>query len=354
MTRPSRSTRVSPGFSPSTPNLTLWWVWPTPFVIEDLVDWTSLSNRSKRKLLKPLYESYKFFKDQFFHVTPSDIGPNLLVDNARDSYLFLVGSTWMTSAHHEKPWLRRVVSARLTRPRTKCLCRSNSPIKSDPLHCPRRQSTLAATSLLKKLAAQATQGSWARLKVFEFTFYISLDFFISLALVLYTHGSARRSQRCFSRLMKRKLETEKPKIVKGDCLDYQRTQELKTLRKEVSRSPTSVDSISLTLAVSTKPIAVSIEEASIPPPTIVLDSPNGSPMKEVGALDDQERPGKRVTLANLEVGVGESTGFGVGKTAPHAGDNWETILASRPSSPLVWASAHPWLIWWIDTYLSFG
>ncbi|RDX91094.1 hypothetical protein CR513_26965, partial [Mucuna pruriens] len=45
------------------------------------VGWTSLSNRPKRRLLKPFSESYKLFKDHFFRVTPSDVGPNLLMDN---------------------------------------------------------------------------------------------------------------------------------------------------------------------------------------------------------------------------------------------------------------------------------
>ncbi|RDY09789.1 hypothetical protein CR513_05802, partial [Mucuna pruriens] len=51
------------------------------------------------------------------------------------------GSAWMTLAHNEKPWLRRVVLARLTRPRTGRLYRSSSPIRSDPQHCPCRQSS---------------------------------------------------------------------------------------------------------------------------------------------------------------------------------------------------------------------
>ncbi|RDX92244.1 hypothetical protein CR513_25652, partial [Mucuna pruriens] len=33
------------------------------------VDWTSLTSRSRRKLLKPFHKSYNFFKDHFFHVT---------------------------------------------------------------------------------------------------------------------------------------------------------------------------------------------------------------------------------------------------------------------------------------------
>ncbi|RDY05204.1 hypothetical protein CR513_10988, partial [Mucuna pruriens] len=84
---------------------------------------------------------------------------------------------WMTLAHHKKPWLRRVVLARLTCPRTGRLCRSRSPIRSGPLRCTRRQSSSTTMSLLEKLAAQATQGS----------------------------------------------ETENLKIVRGDRLDYQCT-----------------------------------------------------------------------------------------------------------------------------------
>ncbi|RDX77743.1 hypothetical protein CR513_42080, partial [Mucuna pruriens] len=32
--------------------------------------WSSLSSQPRRKLLKPFHESYKFFKDRFFHVCP--------------------------------------------------------------------------------------------------------------------------------------------------------------------------------------------------------------------------------------------------------------------------------------------
>ncbi|RDY06182.1 hypothetical protein CR513_09879, partial [Mucuna pruriens] len=43
------------------------------------VGWSSLSSQPRRPLLKPFYESYKFFKDQFFHVCRDNVGPNLLV-----------------------------------------------------------------------------------------------------------------------------------------------------------------------------------------------------------------------------------------------------------------------------------
>ncbi|RDX97495.1 hypothetical protein CR513_19733, partial [Mucuna pruriens] len=48
----------------------------------DKVGWTSLCSRPKRKLFKPFLESYNSFKTRFFKVTPSDSGPNLLVDCA--------------------------------------------------------------------------------------------------------------------------------------------------------------------------------------------------------------------------------------------------------------------------------
>ncbi|RDX89848.1 hypothetical protein CR513_28370, partial [Mucuna pruriens] len=89
----------------------------------------------------------------------------------------MLRSAWMTSPIHKKPWLKRVVPARLTRPRTKRIYRSSSPIRSDTFHCPRKQSSSTATSLLEKLAAQAIKGA----------------------------------------------ETKKPKIIRGDRLDYQRT-----------------------------------------------------------------------------------------------------------------------------------
>ncbi|RDX70968.1 hypothetical protein CR513_49731, partial [Mucuna pruriens] len=40
------------------------------------------------------------------------------------------------SAHHEKPWPKRVVLASLTRPRARQLYRSNIPIRSSLVHCP--------------------------------------------------------------------------------------------------------------------------------------------------------------------------------------------------------------------------
>ncbi|RDX92615.1 hypothetical protein CR513_25224, partial [Mucuna pruriens] len=50
------------------------------------------------------------------------------------------GSAWMISTHHEKPWRRRVVPARLPRPRTGQLHKSSSPIRSSQAHYPRWQS----------------------------------------------------------------------------------------------------------------------------------------------------------------------------------------------------------------------
>ncbi|RDX78358.1 hypothetical protein CR513_41375, partial [Mucuna pruriens] len=46
----------------------------------DRVGWTSLSNRPKRKLLRPFLESYKAFKDRFFRVSPSDPNSRLFTD----------------------------------------------------------------------------------------------------------------------------------------------------------------------------------------------------------------------------------------------------------------------------------
>ncbi|RDX69005.1 hypothetical protein CR513_51944, partial [Mucuna pruriens] len=52
----------------------------------DRVGWTSLSNRAKRKLLRPFLESYKTFKDRFFRVAPSDPNSRLLTDRNGRSY----------------------------------------------------------------------------------------------------------------------------------------------------------------------------------------------------------------------------------------------------------------------------
>ncbi|RDX82531.1 hypothetical protein CR513_36661, partial [Mucuna pruriens] len=51
-----------------------------PTLGTDRVGWTSLSNRPKRKLLRPFLESYKAFKDRFFRVAPSDPNSRLLTD----------------------------------------------------------------------------------------------------------------------------------------------------------------------------------------------------------------------------------------------------------------------------------
>ncbi|RDX61947.1 hypothetical protein CR513_59775, partial [Mucuna pruriens] len=50
------------------------------------VGWSSLSSQLRRKLLKPFYESYKFFKDQFFRVTLREIVPNLLLDSSSELF----------------------------------------------------------------------------------------------------------------------------------------------------------------------------------------------------------------------------------------------------------------------------
>ncbi|RDY07188.1 hypothetical protein CR513_08729, partial [Mucuna pruriens] len=52
----------------------------------DRVGWTSLSNRPKRKLLRPFLESYKAFKDQFFRVAPSDPNSRLFTDRDGRQY----------------------------------------------------------------------------------------------------------------------------------------------------------------------------------------------------------------------------------------------------------------------------
>ncbi|RDX57984.1 hypothetical protein CR513_62734, partial [Mucuna pruriens] len=44
------------------------------------VDWTSLSDRLRRKLLKPFLESFKVFKDMYFKVGQGATGPNILID----------------------------------------------------------------------------------------------------------------------------------------------------------------------------------------------------------------------------------------------------------------------------------
>ncbi|RDX58531.1 hypothetical protein CR513_62148, partial [Mucuna pruriens] len=44
------------------------------------IGWKSLSNRPKRKLLKPFLESFKVFKNRYFKVGRGAIGPNLLAN----------------------------------------------------------------------------------------------------------------------------------------------------------------------------------------------------------------------------------------------------------------------------------
>ncbi|RDX79984.1 hypothetical protein CR513_39529, partial [Mucuna pruriens] len=50
------------------------------------VGWTSLSSRSRRKLLQPFLESFKVFKDRYFKVGRGAVDPNLLADNSGDPF----------------------------------------------------------------------------------------------------------------------------------------------------------------------------------------------------------------------------------------------------------------------------
>ncbi|RDX77098.1 hypothetical protein CR513_42827, partial [Mucuna pruriens] len=53
-----------------------------PSLNVEKVSWTSLSSRPRRRLKKPLYESYKFFKDHFFRVAPDSSRPSLLFEKS--------------------------------------------------------------------------------------------------------------------------------------------------------------------------------------------------------------------------------------------------------------------------------
>ncbi|RDY07089.1 hypothetical protein CR513_08844, partial [Mucuna pruriens] len=50
------------------------------------VGWMSLSDRPKRKLLKPFLESFKTFKDKFFKVGQGKSSPNILADQSGTPY----------------------------------------------------------------------------------------------------------------------------------------------------------------------------------------------------------------------------------------------------------------------------
>ncbi|RDX78990.1 hypothetical protein CR513_40642, partial [Mucuna pruriens] len=60
--------------------------WVFSFCRSEKVGWLSLSSRLKQKLLKPFCDSYNFFKDRFFRVCPSEIGPNFLVDSSGNPF----------------------------------------------------------------------------------------------------------------------------------------------------------------------------------------------------------------------------------------------------------------------------
>ncbi|RDY02354.1 hypothetical protein CR513_14189, partial [Mucuna pruriens] len=50
------------------------------------VGWMSLSDRPRRKLLKPFLESFKTFKDKFFKIGQGKTGPNILADQSGTPY----------------------------------------------------------------------------------------------------------------------------------------------------------------------------------------------------------------------------------------------------------------------------
>ncbi|RDX97048.1 hypothetical protein CR513_20231, partial [Mucuna pruriens] len=98
------------------------------------------------------------------------------------------GLAWMISAHHEKPWPRRVVPARLTHPRTRRLHRSNSPIAL---------STLAVQLSFKgQLSCHVTHRRSLQRKL----------------------QKGRIGSSICNSIRKRRSWTKRPKVIKGDRL----------------------------------------------------------------------------------------------------------------------------------------
>ncbi|RDX87911.1 hypothetical protein CR513_30560, partial [Mucuna pruriens] len=87
-----------------------------------------------------------------------------------------------------------------------------------------RTPSRSVNSVVQQPNKERTNKEWPNCVIHSGIHIVYFRYFHFLALVFYAHGGAR-----FSRLRKCKSETEKPKIVRGDRLDYQRTLVLSVL-----------------------------------------------------------------------------------------------------------------------------